>query len=146
MKKAIYSLVILLAMSTAALAQCKSLVKKNMTKLAPYTHNGQLNSANLKKGGALKIQISCYTGMGYRLAVCGDDALGKLVFRVLDETGHEVFNSATNNNVSSWDFNVGTSQELTVEITAPNANAAANGCAALLVGFREPTSAAGRPM
>ena len=145
MKKALCSLVVLLVLSAGAFAQCKSLVKKNLVKLTPYTHNGQLNSANLKKGGVLKIQISCYTGMGYRLAVVGDDALGKLAFRVLDETGHEVFNSANNSNVSSWDFNVGTSQDLTVEITAPSADGSASGCAALLVGFREPGQS-GRPM
>jgi len=134
------------SISIAAMAQCKNVVKKNLPKLAPFTHNGQLNSANVKSGGTVKFQISCYTGLTYRVAVCGEDELGKLTFRVVDENNKEVFNSASNNNASSWDFNVGSSQELTVEVSAPANPKSISGCAALLVGFSEPSNNGGGGM
>jgi len=139
-------LVLVSALSFTASAQCKGIVKKNMDKLTPFTHNGQLNSVSLNEGGVADFKITCYTGLTYRLALAADPILGKVTFRVLDEDNNEVYNSK-DNNATSWDFNVGSSQELTVEITVPLTDKNIRGCAALLVGFKEPKNTGGlRPM
>ena len=148
--KKITSLLILLsAFNLSISAQCKSLVKKNMPKLSPFTHNGQLNSTALPEGGVADFKITCYKGLTYRLAVAADESLGKVIFKVLDEDNNEVYNSSENSNSGSWDFNVGSSQELTVEISVPLASKSVKGCVALLVGFKEPKSSGSsslRPM
>ena len=140
--KKIFSLFVLASVITlTAAAQCKSLVKANLPKLAPYTHNGQLNSASLPEGGVADFKISCYTGLTYRLTLAADALLGKVTFRVLDEDNNEIYNSATGN--GTWDFNVGSSQDITVEISVPLSQKSLKGCVALLVGFRQPSSNAG---
>ena len=126
-----------------AAAQCKSLVKKNLPRLAPFTHNGQMNSVSLPEGGVADFKLSCYTGMTYRIALCADEILGKVTFKVLDEDNNEVYNSADNNNATTWDFNVGASQELTIEISAPLSKNQIKGCAAVLIGFKEPRNVGG---
>jgi len=145
MKKIIGLLVLISAFNFTLSAQCKNLVKQNMPKLSPFTHNGQLNSATLPEGGVADFKITCYKGLTYRLAVAFEEVLGNVTFRVLDEEKNEVFNSTSNG--STWDFNVDSSQELTVEITVPLAPKNLRGCVALLVGFKEPKSVGGmRPM
>ncbi len=117
-----------------------------MARLAPFTHNGQLNSASLPEGGVVDFKLTCYTGLTYRLALAADPVLGKVSFRVLDEDNNEVYNS-NDDNTTSWDFNVGSSQELTVEISVPLTDKSIRGCVALLVGFKQPKSVGGlRPM
>jgi hypothetical protein len=95
-----------------------------------------LNSASLPEGGVVDFKLTCYTGMTYRLALASEQILGKVSFRVLDEDNNEVYNS-NDNNTTSWDFNVGSSQELTVEISVPLTDKTIRGCVALLVGFKE---------
>jgi len=136
-KKIFSTLVLLGAFTFIAAAQCKSLVKKNLPRLAPFTHNGQLNSASVPEGGVVDFKLNCYTGLTYRLALASDAILGKVSFRVLDEDNNEVYNS-NEDNTTSWDFNVGSSQELTVEISVPLTDKTIRGCIALLVGFKEP--------
>lgn len=145
MKKFIGVLVIVTAFNLTGSAQCKGIVKANLAKLSPYTHNGQQNSASLPEGGVADFKISCYKGLTYRLALAFEEKLGNVTFRVLDEDNNEVYNSA--NNEGSWDFNVDSSQELTVEVNVPLAQKNLRGCVALLVGFREPKSVGSmRPM
>ncbi len=129
-------LVLISAFSLTASSQCKSLVKKNVSRLAPFTHNGQLNSSTLPEGGVVDFKITCYTGLTYRLALASDANLGKVTFRVLDEDNNEVYNSSENN-ATTWDFNVSSSQDLTVEISVPLTDKSIKGCVALLVGFKE---------
>ena len=149
MKKIIGLFVLISVFNIAASAQCKNIVKKNIIKLSPFTHNGQLNSASLPEGGVADFKISCYKGLNYRLALAYEETLGKVSFRVLDEDNNEVYNSATaeNNSTNIWDFNVDSSQELTVEINVPLSPKNLRGCVALLVGFKEPKSVGNmRPM
>lgn len=141
-KKLVALLVLISSFNLTVSAQCKSIVKKNLSKLSPYTHNGQLNSASLPEGGVADFKISCYKGLTYRLALAFDEVLGKVSFRVLDEDNNEVYNSADSNS-NSWDFNVDSSQELTVEINVPLSPTNLRGCVALLVGFREPRTGSG---
>jgi hypothetical protein len=135
-KKFVSVLVLLSTFSFSASSQCKSLVKKNISRLAPFTHNGQLNSATLPEGGVVDFKITCYTGLTYRLVLAAEANLGKVTFRVLDEDNNEVYNS-TESNATSWDFNVGSSQDLTVEISVPLSDKSIKGCVGLIVGFRE---------
>lgn len=146
MKKIIGLFVLISAFNAISFAQCKSIVKANLGKLSPFTHNGQMNSVSLPEGGVADFKISCYKGLTYRLALAFEEKLGKVTFRVLDEDNNEVYNSAESTN-GTWDFNVDSSQELTVEINVPLVEKKLRGCVALLVGFREPKSVGGlRPM
>src|SRR5450631_374653 len=88
-----------------ASAQCKGLVKKNLPKLIPFIHNGQLNTASLPEGGVADFKITCYTGMTYRLALASDSILGKVTFKVLDEDNKEVYTGG-DKSASIYDFNV----------------------------------------
>lgn len=146
MKKIIGVLILIGILNFTMSAQCKNLVKQNIPKLSPFTHNGQLNSATLPEGGVADFKITCYKGLTYRLALAFDVVLGNVTFRVLDEDNNEVFNS-TSTSGTTWDFNVDSSQEFTVEISVPLAPKNLRGCVALLVGFKEPKSVGGlRPM
>jgi len=145
-KKIIATLVLAISISVVVSAQCKSIVKQNLSKLSPFTHNGQLNSVSLNEGGVADFKITCYKGLTYRIVLAFEEVLGKVKFRVLDEDKTEVYNSEGSNSLS-WDFNVDSSQELTVEISVPLSDKTLRGCAAILVGFKEPKSVGSmRPM
>lgn len=127
----------------AAGAQCKSFVKKQcMPKIAPFTHNGQLNTAMMSAGQTAELQMTFYSGQEYRILVCGQETLGKIWFRLVDANKNEVFNSKSQrDNPMSWDFKMKSTQQLTIEIHAPEADSpnelVAGGCVSLLVGFKK---------
>lgn len=118
-------------------SQCGSIAENNISQLSPYTHNGQLNSANLSSGKSVEFKMFFYKGLNYRLILATEKALGQGVyFKIHDESGDQVYTNIENLD-EPWDFNVATSQELTIEIVAPNATTATTGCVAVLVGFRQ---------
>ncbi len=121
---------------TAALAQCKSIVKDGIQKLPPYTHNGQINSVTIKGGKPAEIHLSFYKGLYYKLQISGDNSLGKINFRVLDETKKEVYNNTTDNLSDFWNFYSNSSQELVIELTPSEKSK--KGCVAVLIGMQIP--------
>lgn len=137
--KNIKSLLVLFALcfiaSGTVSAQCGLVVKQGIKKLAPYTHNGQVNNATLVLGEPSQIHLAFYKGLNYKLQFCSDPAVGVINFRVLDENNQEVF-SGSSNNESSWEFFSNSSQELVVEITSADKNK--SGCAAVVVGIQAP--------
>jgi len=125
--------------SSSSFAQCNSFTKKKcMPQLTPFMHNGQLNSTTILAGESAELQMTFYSGQEYRLLVCGQEALGDVHFKVKSTDGKIVYDGKDNG--SSWDFNVKSTQELTIEVVSPESKSAtglnANGCVSVLVGFK----------
>jgi hypothetical protein len=129
-------LILFFAFIKAGNAQCSGPVKEGIKKLAPYTHNGQVNNVTLVLGSPSKIHLSFYKGLSYKIQVCADPAAGAVNFRVIDENNTEVFNSKDGKDVRSWEFFSNSSQELVVELVT--ADESKQGCAAVVVGMQAP--------
>ena len=135
----LFAVVILsFAINTLGLAQCKSVVKEGIKKLAPYTHNGQINSASIKDGKPVEIHLSFYKGLYYKLQVCSEKSVGKLSFKVLDENNKEVYNSETGGDGDFWTFYSNSSQDLIIQLKSSSEKS--KGCVAVLVGMQIPHS------
>jgi hypothetical protein len=141
--RSIFSTALLSALvfSPAAYSQCKGFAKKTcLPKVAPYTHNGQLNSANLLSGQKVQLEMTFYSGQNYRLLVCAQEALGKVDFKLLDSDKNVIFSSKDNGSPDHWDFNLKSTQQLFIEVDVPKIDApngiTPSGCVALLVGFK----------
>jgi hypothetical protein len=117
-------------------AQCSGPVKEGIKKLAPYTHNGQVNNVTLVLGSPSKIHLSFYKGLSYKIQVCSDPAAGLVNFKVFDENNAEVFNSKNEKDARSWEFFSNSSQELVVELVTDDESK--QGCAAVVVGMQAP--------
>jgi hypothetical protein len=123
-------------------AQCKSFAKnKCLPDLAPYIHNGQMNGATMMAGEKAELQMSFYAGQDYRLMVCAQPILGETTFRLLDKNKKVIFNSKDHKNVTFWDFNVASTQQMILEIDIPESGAkhgmVPSGCVNILVGFKQ---------
>jgi len=141
--KKIYLLTVIVisafAFNTSAIAQCKSVVKEGVKKLAPYTHNGQVNNVTLEVGKPAEIHLSFYKGLYYKLQICSEKEVGKVSFVILDENNKEVYNSETaGGDQDSWSFYSNSSQDLVIQLKAPEKSK--KGCAAVLVGMQIPHS------
>lgn len=134
----IFSLAVL---PVAVYSQCKGFAKKNcLPKVAPFTHNGQLNSTTLIAGQKVQLEMTFYSGQNYRILVCAQEVLGKVDFKLLDADKNVVFNSKDNGSPDHWDFNLKSTQQLFIEVDVPEMDApngiTPSGCVALLVGFK----------
>lgn len=129
------------AISSPALAQCNSFAKKKcIPELAPYIHNGQLNSAMLMAGETAELQLTFYSGQEYRIMVCGQENLGDINFKLKDASNNVIFNSADQKSKKKfWDFNLKSTQQFNVEVSAPESNSpneSNSGCISVIVGFK----------
>lgn len=128
------------AFATSGKAQCTGVVKDGIKKLAPYTHNGQVNNLTLVLGQPSTIHLSFYKGLSYKLQICAQPSAGKVHFRIIDDNNVEVFNSKneSSKDSNSWEFFSNSSQELVVELVTEDENK--QGCAAVVVGMQAPKS------
>jgi hypothetical protein len=122
-------------------AQCKNFAKnKCLPNIAPYIHNGQMNGAIMMAGEKAELQMTFYSGQDYRLMVCAQPILGDVAFRLLDKNKKVVFNNKDHKNVSYWDFNVTSTQQMFLEIEVPESTSKhgmiPSGCVIVLVGFK----------
>lgn len=128
------------ALSSNANAQCNGFTKKKcMPTLAPYIHNGQLNSTTLMAGETAELLMTFYSGQDYRISVCGQDQLGKVQFNLLDVNKKLLFSNKDHSLATTWDFNVKSTQQIIVEVIIPEVKSALapSGCVAVLVGFKQ---------
>ncbi len=128
--------------SFSANAQCKPAMKEGIKKLAPYMHNGVVNTVTVILDEPSEIHLSVYKGLNYKFQIGSEDALGKVSFRVLDEYKTEIYNSAGSNDPLSFVFFSNASQNLIVEIYPMEKGK--QGCAFLVVGVKEPKNIAVR--
>jgi hypothetical protein len=130
--------------ANTASAQCHSFTKKEcLPQLKPFTHNGQYNSVELAPGETAELQVTFFTGMDYKIAVCTQKSVGDhLIYKVMDSKNKVVFNNEEHNNAMVWEFQVESTQTMTIEVTAPprkkNPNGLSNsGCASVMIGFKQ---------
>lgn len=122
-------------------AQCKGFVKKQIPRLAPFIHNGQINSSVLLSGDHAELTLTFYSGQTYRIMVAGQETLGDLHFVIKDAGKNVLFNSKNQGKFDYWDFTVESTQQLTIEVIVPEADAPTglvpSGCVTILVGFKQ---------
>ncbi len=64
-------------------AQCKAFAKKVcLPELGSYTHDGNYHAAILVEGEEAELYKTFYSDMDYRVAICGEDKLPNVEFRV----------------------------------------------------------------
>lgn len=127
------SLLLSFCLSTSLFAQCGSVVKAGIKKLAPYTYNDQINSVKLEAGQPANFHLSFYKGVSYKIQLATGSDLGKVNFRVLDENNTEVYNSSKDNS-DNWSFFSNSTQELVIELLPQDKTA--KGCAAIVIGMQ----------
>ncbi|NOZ46583.1 MAG: hypothetical protein GXO79_07345 [Chlorobi bacterium] len=143
MKKLIIKFSIYLLISTLPIlgySQCKSFTKQVcMPKLDPYIYNGQLNSAILNEGDIAELVLTFYGGQDYRIAVCSEEEIGNVQFKLLDTDRNPIFDNAEQEYADYWDFKCNSTQQIIVEVTVPESDGVdssiKNGCVSILVGF-----------
>ena len=138
--KLLLALFILSAVPSLVNAQCNAFTKKKcMPQLAPYIHNGQLNSTTLTPGETAELMMTFYSGQNYRVLVCAQEILGDVSFKILDSEKNQLFNSK-DKGAKFWDFNVKSTQQLIIEVIVPESNTpnaiVQSGCISVLVGFK----------
>ncbi len=133
--------VALLTSGTAS-AQCKSFVKKQIPKLSPFIHNGQINSSVLLSGDHAELTLTFYSGQTYRIMVGSQETLGDVWFVMKDGNKAQLFSSKDQGKkLDYWDFTVESTQQLTIEMMVPDSDAPSglvpSGCVSILVGFKQ---------
>jgi hypothetical protein len=142
----IYRIIPLLALfifATAvnAEAQCKSFAKKVcLPELGAYTHDGNYHAAVLVEGEEAELYKTFYSDMDYRVAICGEDKLPDIEFRILDANKNVLYSNKDNNYAKTWDFRLQSSQQLKMVIKVNSFNkpgeTPASGCVSIMFGFK----------
>lgn len=129
------------AITNDTIAQCSKtwVRKKCIPKIAPFIHNGQMNTTQLKEGGSMSTNLTFYSGQDYRVLVCSEETLENVSFVITDMTGQVIFDSKMHNNTDIWDFKVKSTTDLKVTVNVgknEGGNGTATGCVSVLVGFK----------
>jgi len=132
---------IALISTVGTFAQCKGFVKKQIPKLSPFIHNGQINSSVLLSGDHAELTLTFYSGQTYRIMVTGQETLGDVFFLMKDASKSQLFSSKDQRKTDYWDFTVESTQQLTIEVMVPDVDAPSglvpSGCVSILVGFKQ---------
>ncbi len=135
--------IILLLISSGQVvsAQCKTFARQTcLPKLESYTHDGNYHAASLVAGEEAELYKTFYSGMEYRLAVCGDENLPPVEFRVLDANRNVLYSNKDSNFSNIWDFKLEASQQLRIVVKVSsaqkNATMPPSGCVAIMFGFK----------
>lgn len=139
MKKAFFLILFVFA-SVYGFSQCDQFVKEEcMPQLGSFTDIGKRNLAVLLPGDTAQIGVTFYKAHQYRVVVCAQQNLGKVRFRLLSRNGAVLFDSKAHNNPTYWDFNVGVTQNVVVQLIVPPVGSnqvAQTGCVSVLIGFK----------
>lgn len=139
MKNILRILFIVLVYNTASYGQCNGFAKKSLSKLKPYLNTQQVFGTVLLNGDKTQVSSTFYYGDEYRLLISADDKLGKIQLNVKDANGVVVYSTKAYGSIM-WDFNVESTQDLTLEVVTPEAAAGQatdnSGCVAIIVGFK----------
>jgi len=122
-------------------AQCKAFAKRTcLPELGAYTHDGNYHAAVLMEGEEAELYKTFYSGMEYRMSVCGDENLPPVEFTVLDVNKNILFSSKEANNAKTWDFKLQSSQQLRIVLkvnsSTQQGGTPASGCIAIMFGFK----------
>lgn len=133
-------ILIFIAYGTDAGAQCKGFAKKIcLPELGSYTHDGNYHAAVLVEGEEAELYKTFYADMEYRVAVCGQENLPNVEFRILDSNRNELYSSKDSGS-KVWDFRLQSSQQLKLVVKVSSfsqpGETPANGCVSIMFGFR----------
>jgi hypothetical protein len=132
---------IILGTTLNANAQCKAFAKKIcLPELGAYTHDGNYHAAILVEGEEAELYKTFYSDMEYRVAICGEDKLPKVEFKVLDSDKNVLYSNKDANFAKTWDFKLQSSQQLKLVVKVSSFNkpgdTPASGCVAIMFGFK----------
>ncbi|MDA0972180.1 MAG: hypothetical protein O2867_00455 [Bacteroidetes bacterium] len=124
-----------------ASSQCRRFTKVScIPALGEYVPNENFNSAILIPGDEAELMMTFYAGQDYRVLICTEDILGEVGFKLTDDGGKTIFNSE-NLDAAFMDFSVDHTQQVKVNLTVPDRaspnNLVHQGCATVLVGYKE---------
>ena len=142
----IYKLIPILALFLIATAgsvdaQCKAFAKKIcLPELGTYTHDGNYHAAVLVEGEEAELYKTFYSDMDYRVAICGEDKLPNVEFKVLDSNKNVLYSNKDADFARTWDFKLESSQQLRIVIKVNTSSQSgmtpSSGCVAIMFGFR----------
>jgi hypothetical protein len=121
-------------------AQCKAFAKKGcLPQLGTYTHDGNYHAAVLVEGEEAELYKTFYSDMDYRVAICGEDNLPNVEFKVLDASKNVLYSNKDANYAKTWDFKLQSSQQLKLVVKVasfnPPGDTPVSGCVTIMFGF-----------
>jgi hypothetical protein len=121
--------------------QCKAFAKKVcLPELGNYTHDGNYHAAVLVEGEEAELYKTFYSDMDYRIAICGEDLLPDVEFRILDASKNVLYSNKDANYAKTWDFKLQASQQLKLVVKVPSTSQSgsvpASGCVSIMFGFK----------
>ncbi len=121
--------------------QCKAFAKKVcLPELGAYTHDGNYHAAILVEGEEAELYKTFYSDMDYRVAICGEDKLPNIEFRILDANKNILYSNKDANYAKTWDFKLQSSQQLKLVLKVltlnPSGDTPASGCVSIMFGFK----------
>ncbi len=132
---------LILGLTTNVNAQCKAFAKKVcLPELGTYTHDGNYHAAILVEGEEAELYKTFYSDMEYRVAICGEDQLPKIEFKVLDSNKNVLYSNKDSDYSRTWDFKLQSSQQLKLVIKVLSFDkpeeTPASGCVSIMFGFK----------
>ncbi|MGQ0827408.1 MAG: hypothetical protein ACT4ON_03320 [Bacteroidota bacterium] len=139
-KNILKTILLVLIFNTAVFGQCNLFTKtKCLPKLKPYLNTQQLTNTILLSGDKTQLTSTFYYGDEYRLLICAQEQLGKIQLNIRDAQNNIIF-TTKGYGVIMWDFNVESTQDLTLEVITPplaaNETIDKSGCVSILMGFK----------
>jgi len=121
--------------------QCKAFAKKVcLPELGTYTHDGNYHAAVLVEGEEAELYKTFYSDMDYRVAICGEDMLPNVEFRILDASKNVLYSNKDADYAKTWDFKLQASQQLKLVVKVSSFNqpgdTPASGCVSIMFGFK----------
>jgi hypothetical protein len=133
--------IFILAANTSVNGQCKAFAKKVcIPELGVYVHDGNYHAAVLVEGEEAELYKTFYSDMKYRVAICGEEGLGNVEFKVLDVNKNVLYSNKDANYSKTWDFELESSQQLKLVVKVPphsqSGDTPASGCVSIMFGFK----------
>jgi len=122
-------------------AQCKAFAKKVcLPELGSYTHDGNYHAAILVEGEEAELYKTFYSDMEYRVAICGEEKLSDIEFRILDANKNVLYSDKDAKYAKTWDFKLQSSQQLKLVVKVLSSNQPGetpeSGCVSIMFGFK----------
>jgi hypothetical protein len=132
---------IIVATSVTVQGQCKAFAKKVcLPELGQYVHDGNYHAAVLVEGEEAELYKTFYSDMEYRVAICGEDKLPNVEFKVLDANKNVLYSNKDADFAKTWDFKLQSSQQLKLIVKVSSFNkpgdTPASGCVSIMFGFK----------
>lgn len=120
-------------------AQCKGFAKSCKKELIKtFMPTGQSANKELLPGERYQYITTFYSGQSYRVNACSDSILGNLQLTIRN-TRRQLFYDNNGSESKTFDFKVGTTQQLIITLKAPENNNSledVKGCVATLIGVK----------